>query len=110
MLLLLVQVIESDASRTMEIDAEIVTAQGGAADHSSKKVQATKPSSSISQPQVEDDYSIAHDHPRRKIRKPTHYTESEGPVAYTLIVAQEIPEGIEPSTYTKAISCLSSSN
>ena len=36
-----------DASKMMEIDAKIVTAQGGAADHSSREVQATKPNSSI---------------------------------------------------------------
>jgi len=34
-----------DASRTMEIDVEAVAAQDGAADHSNREVQATKPSS-----------------------------------------------------------------
>ena len=41
--LLLVQVIEKDASRTMEIDAETVTAQSGAADHSSRRFRLLNP-------------------------------------------------------------------
>jgi len=59
---------------------------------------------------VEDDYSIARDRPRREIRRPAHYVDSEGLVAYAFAVAEEIPESVEPSTYTKAISCLSSPN
>ena len=54
--------------------------------------------------------SIAGDRPRREIRKPTCNTNSEGLVAYALTVAKEIPEGIEPSTCDKDISCPSSSN
>jgi len=59
---------------------------------------------------VEDDYSIPCDHPRREIRKLAHYVDSEGLVAYALTVTEEIPESAEPSTYTEAISCPSSSN
>jgi len=94
----------------MEIDAKTVVAQGGAADHSSREVWATKPSSSINQPQVEYDYSLAHDRLRREIRKPACYTNSEGLVAYAVIVVKEIPEGVEPSNYTEAISFPNSSN
>ena len=99
-----------DASRTIETDAKTVTAQSGVVDHYSKEVQPTKPSSSINQPQVEDDYSIARYRPKREIRKPARYVDSEGLVAYALTVAEEIPEGTEPSTYTEAISFPSLSN
>ena len=33
-----------------------------------------------------------------------------GLIAYALAVAQEIPEGVDPSTYSEAISCAKSSN
>jgi len=46
---------------------------------------------------VEDDYFIAHDHPRREIRKLARYIDSEGLVAYALTVEYEISEGVEPS-------------
>jgi len=58
---------QEDTSRTMETDAKTIAAPGRAADHSIREVE---PSSSINQPQVEDHYSTAHDHPRREIRKP----------------------------------------
>ena len=57
----------------MEIDAETVATQGRAADHSTREVQATEPNSSINQSQVEDGYSIAHDRPRKEIRKSHQY-------------------------------------
>ena len=59
---------------------------------------------------MEDDYSTARDRPRRAIRKPTRYVDGEGLIAYTLTVAEEIPKSAKPSTYTKAISCSSSTN
>ena len=65
---------QEDASRKVEIDVEIGTAQGGAIDNSSREVQAPI---SPNQPQVEDDYSIARDRPKREIRKPTHHVNSE---------------------------------
>ena len=59
---------------------------------------------------MEDDYSISCDSPRREIRNPTHYVDGERLVAYALMVVEEISESAEPSTYTEAISCPSSSN
>jgi len=61
---------------------------------------------------VENIPSIAHDQPRRTIRRPScHATDDEsGMIAYALAIAQEISEGIEPSTYLEAISCPNSSN
>jgi len=59
---------------------------------------------------VEDDYCIACDRPKREIRRLARYVDSEGLVAYTFIVAEEIPKSVEPSTYTEAISCPSSPN
>ena len=53
---------------------------------------------------------MAYDHPMREIRKPARCVDSEGLVAYPLTVTEDIPEGAEPSTYTEAISYLSSSN
>ena len=61
---------------------------------------------------VEELHSIARDRPRRTIRRPARYaTDGEsGMIAYALAVAQEISEGMEPSTYFEAISCPNSSN
>jgi len=61
---------------------------------------------------MEDTYSIAHDRPRRTIRKPAHYAidNGSGLIAYALIVAQETLEGIKPSTCSEAISCPNLSN
>jgi len=39
---------------------------------------------------MKNDYSIAHDHPKREIRKPARYIDSEELVAYTFIAAGEI--------------------
>jgi len=92
---------------------ETAVAQGGAADHPNREVQATEPRSSATSPnqsQVEDDYSIAYDHPRREIKKPSRYVDSEGLVAYAFIAVEEIPEGAKPLNYTEAISYPSSSN
>jgi len=80
---------QEDASRKVEIEVEIVTAQGGAIDISSREVQAP---TSPNQPQVEDDYSITRDRPRREIRKPARYVDSEGLIAYAFTVAREIVE------------------
>jgi len=62
--------------------------------------------------QTSDRYSISHDRPQRATRKPTHYsTDGEhGLIANALAVAQEITEGIEPSTYSEVISYPNSSN
>jgi len=59
---------------------------------------------------VEDDYSIACDRPRREIRRPARYVDSEGLIAYAFTVVEEILKSAEPSTYTEAISCPSSPN
>jgi len=59
---------------------------------------------------VEDDYSIARDHPRREIRRTARYVDSEGLVVYAFTVAEEIPESAEPSTYIEVISYLSLPN
>jgi len=54
---------------------------------------------------VEDTYSILHDRARRTIRKPACYATSYGSglITYALVVAQETPKGVEPSTYSEAI-------
>jgi len=59
---------------------------------------------------VEDDYFIACDRPRREIRKPTRYLDSEELIVYTFTFAEEIPKGAELSNYTETISYPSSSN
>lgn len=56
-----------------------------------------------------DDYSIARDRVRRQIRKPARYTDSDNLVAYALSVAQEVNDGVEPASYTEAVSCVESS-
>ena len=92
---------QEDASRKVEIEVET----GGAADNSSRDVQtATSPN----QPQVEDNYSIAHDRPKRKIKRPACYVDNEGLITYAFTVAEEIPKGAEHLTYTEAIFGLSS--
>ena len=84
--------------------------------HSSDKgpINESNPSTlSPDEPKGEDTYSLAHDRPRRStIRKPSHYATNDESwlIAYALTVAQETPKGIEPSTYSKAISCPNSSN
>ena len=59
---------------------------------------------------MEDDYSIAHDRPKRGNRKPTHYVDNKGLVAYAFTVVEEIPKGAELSNYTETISYPSLSN
>jgi len=59
---------------------------------------------------LEDAYSIARNRPRREIKKPARYVDSEGLVTYAHTVVEEIPEGAEPSIYAKAIPYPSSSN
>ena len=39
---------------------------------------------------MEDDYSIARDRPRREIRKPAPYVDSEGLITYAFRVTREI--------------------
>lgn len=96
---------------SMKIKVETVAVQGGAANHPNKKAQGTKPDFiNSNQPHVEVVHSIARDHPRRDIRRPARYNDDEGLIAYALSVAEEVPEGMEPSTYTEAISCPNSSN
>ena len=85
---------QEDASRSMEIEVETVTAQGGAFDQPNREVQVTEPGTiSCDQSQVEIDYSIARDRPRREIRRPAHYNDDEGLIAYALSVAEEVLEG-----------------
>ena len=55
-------------------------------------------------------HSIANDRPQMEIMRPTRYNDDEGLIAYALSVAEEVPEGVEPSTYIEAISCPSSLN
>jgi len=98
---------QEDVSRKVEIEVEIGTTQGGAAENSNREVQTV---TSANQYQVEDDYSIARDRPRREIRRPARYVDSEGLVAYAFTIAEEIPESAEPLTYTEAISCPSLPN
>jgi len=63
--------------------------------------------SPIKQPR--DDYSIARDRDRRQIRKPARYTDSDNLVPYALSIAEEVNDGVEPSSYTEAVSCVESS-
>jgi hypothetical protein len=56
-----------------------------------------------------DDYSIARDRARRQIRKPARYTNDDNLVAYALSIAQEVNDGVEPVSYTEAVSCVESS-
>ena len=59
------------------------------------------------QPQ-QDDHLIARDRPRRQIKRPARYAD-DNLTAYALSVAQEVNDGIEPTSYTEAISCADSS-
>ena len=96
---------------SMEIEVETVVAQGEAANQPNREAQVTEPGAISSyQPQVEVTHSIACDRPRREIKRPARYNDDEGQIAYALSVAEEVPKGVEPSTYTKAISCPSSPN
>ena len=91
---------------SMDIEVETIAVQGGAANHPNREAHGTKPGTiSSDQPQVEVVHSIACDRPRREIRRPARYNDDEGLIAYALSVAEEVPEGVEPSTYTEAISC-----
>jgi len=102
---------QEDTSNSMEIEVETVAAQGGATNQLNREAQVTKHGTiSSDQPQVEVAHSIARDRPRREIRKPTRYNDDEVLIAYTLSVADEVPKGVEHSTYTEAISCPSSPN
>jgi len=78
---------QEDASRRVGIEVETGVTQGGVYNNSSRDVQAP---TSPNQSQVNDDYSIAHDHPRTEIRKPARYIGSEGLVDYAFIAAGEI--------------------
>ena len=55
-------------------------------------------------------HSIARDRHWREIRRPARYNDDEGLIAYALSVAEEMPEGVELSTYTEAIFCPNSPN
>lgn len=57
-----------------------------------------------------DDYCIARDRTRRLIQKPARFRDNEENLtAYALAVAQEVNEGVEPASYTEAVSCADSS-
>ena len=55
---------------------------------------------------MEDTYSIARDISTQTIRKSAYYATIDGNrlIAYARAVAQETPEGVEPSTYSAVIS------
>jgi len=96
---------------SMEIEVETVAVQGRATNQPNKKAQVTEPGTiSYDQPQVEIGHSIARDRPRRDIRRPARYNDDERLITYALSVAEEVPKGVESSTYTEAISCPSSPN
>jgi len=96
---------------SMEIEVETIVVQGGAANQPNREAQITEPGTiSHDQPQVEVGHSIARDRPQREIRRPARYNNDEGLIVYALSVAEEVPEGVEPSTYTEAIFCPSSPN
>ena len=56
--------------------------------------------------------SIVYDRPHMTTKKPTRYStdNKDGLIAYAIVVAQEVPEGIECFTYCEAISYPNSSN
>ena len=96
---------QEDTSNSMEIEMKTIAAQGGATNKPNKEAQVTKPgTTSFDQPQVEVDHSIARDRPRREIGRPTRYNDDQGLIAYALSVADEVSEGVKPSTYYEAIS------
>ena len=96
---------------SIEVEVETTTVQGGAVEGTIREAQVTEPGAiSTNQPQEEVDHSIARDRPRREIRRPARYNDDEGLIAYALSVAEEVPEGTEPSNYTEAITCPSSTN
>ena len=102
---------QEDASRSMEIEVETVVAQGGATNQPNRDVQVIEPVTiSSDQSQVEVDYSIAHDHPCREIKRLARYNDDEGLIVQTLSIVEEIPKGVEPLTYSEAISCPSLPN
>jgi len=95
----------------MKIEVETVAVQDRAANQPNREAPVTEPGTiSYDQPQVQVGHSIARDHPRREIRRRARYNDDEGLIAYAFSVAEEVPEGVEPSTYTEAISCPSSPN
>ena len=67
--------------------------------------------SNPTEPEVENDYSIARHRPRRVIRRPALYVggEDSGLLTYVLAVIEETLKGIEPS-YLEAVSCLNFSS
>ena len=100
---------QQDAS--MEIEEETVAFQGGATNQPNREAQVSEPGTiSYDQSQVEVGHSLARDRPRREIRRPARYNDDEELMAYALSVAEEVPKGVEASTYTKAISYASSPN
>ena len=107
---------KQDSSDKVEIEVSTNVPQGGdTSPYSSSEVHFKESNSNILSSealQAIDIYSIACDRPRRTIRQPAHYTTNDesGLIAYALVVAHEIPEGVEPSTYSEAISYPNSSN
>ena len=107
---------EKDAGRMV---FEVEQAQGGAAGTCNQEqttdapepTQVDEPEIETNVPQVKEQPCIARDRPRREIRRPARYTEEDDAmIAYALSVAEETPEGAEPSTYQEAISCPNASN
>jgi len=110
---------QQDDNEKVELEIPSNAPQGGdILPHSSSKDHTEETNfdshdiASSGEQQTSDNYSFTRDGPQRTIRKPAHYsTNSEhGLIAYALAVAQEIPEGIEPSTNSEANSYPNSSN
>ena len=96
--------------KEVEIEVERVSAPGGADDQSVQQIDTAEPTAArVDRPQVEEvDRSIARDRPRREIRRPARFTDEESLLAYALSVAEEVPEGEDPSTYREVVSCSNS--
>ena len=110
---------QQDDNRKLELKVHSNVPQGGdAASHciSEDHIEETNPNSldipNSEELQTSYHYSTPRDRPQRATRKPACYSadDEHGLIVYALAVIQEIPEGIEPSIYSEAISCRNSSN
>ena len=106
---------QEDVSEKVEFESPVDVPQGGDTlphSHSEVYSEEVNPNIPSPKPQATDTYSLGHDRPRRTITKPARSLadDENGLIAYALAIAQETPKGIEPSSYSKAISCPNSSN
>jgi len=106
---------QEDVSEKVEFESPVDVPQGGDTlphSHSEVYSEEVNPNIPSPKPQATDTYSLGHDRPRRTITKPARSSADyeNGLIAYALAIAQRIPEGVEPSLYSEAISCPNSSS